>query len=203
MSDDSFRQIVEVIKSGSYLNFKEMSLFNRTFQSQAISKKIAWENADPAERTAEADDLLSFCNETLGMFNDYLVPAPKQYEQNLFFLNTKALCYKYISEVLTDDSQQEAINNAQQLYQEAYEATQFLPVVHPFVLRLILGFSVFSNDNKHDSNKASAIAKKGFEQAIQEMDALKEELYQESTSILKQINDYIVFLTSESESESE
>lgn len=201
--NNSFRQLVEIIQSGSGLNFNEMSLFNKAFESLVISKKTAWENADAAERTAETDDLLNFCNETLRVFNDYLVPAPDQYEQNVFFLNTKALCYKYISDVLTDDAQQEAIDNAQQLYEQAYKATDFLPIVHPFVLRVILGFSVFHNDNRHDSLKAAAIAKDGFERAIQELDALKEDAYKESSSLLIQIRDYIAFLTSDAELESE
>jgi len=117
---------VEDIQSGSHLSFQEMSLFNKAFETLVISKKTAWENADAAERTAESDDLLNFCNETLRIFNDYLVPAPDQYEKNLFFLNTKALCYKYISEVLTDDARQEASDNAQRLYEQAYKATDFI-----------------------------------------------------------------------------
>jgi len=65
------------------------------------------------------------------------------------------------------------------------------------VLRIILGFSVFSNDNRDDSPKAVAIAKNGFDRAIQELDALKEDGYQESTSLLLQIRDYIALLTAE------
>ena len=69
-------------------------------------------------------------------------------------------------------------------YEQATEHALQIPTTHPIRLGLALNFSVFYYEILNDPEKACELAKKAFNDAIEDLDALSEESYRDSCSIL-------------------
>ena len=72
---------------------------------------------------------------------------------------------------------------------ESEDESQGLASTHPIRLGLALNFSVFYYEIKHRSDKACELAKKAFDNAIAELDQLKEDSYKDSTLIMQLLRD--------------
>ena len=82
------------------------------------------------------------------------------------------------------------INNSEEAYKEAVAvANDKLPSTNPIRLGLALNFSVFYYEIKNQPDKACELAKKAFDDAIAELDQLKEDSYKDSTLIMQLLRD--------------
>ena len=80
-------------------------------------------------------------------------------------------------------------DNSEKAYKEAKEAAKPLPSTHPIRLGLALNFSVFYYEIMNDAAKACELAKTAFDDAIAELDNLKEDSYKDSTLIMQLLRD--------------
>ena len=64
-----------------------------------------------------------------------------------------------------------------------------LAPTHPIRLGLALNFSVFHYEIKNDPSAACHLAKSAFDEAIAELDTLKEDSYKDSTLIMQLLRD--------------
>ena len=83
----------------------------------------------------------------------------------------------------------EVIEDAQAAYGEAVEAAKEMATTHPIRLGLALNFSVFHYEIKNSSEEACKLAKTAFDDAIAELDSLKEDSYKDSTLIMQLLRD--------------
>ena len=74
-------------------------------------------------------------------------------------------------------------------YDEALKSAEELPSTHPIRLGLALNFSVFYYEILNNPEKACELAKKAFDDAIAELDNLKEDSYKDSTLIMQLLRD--------------
>jgi len=74
---------------------------------------------------------------------------------------------------------------------------------NPIRLGLALNFSVFYYEILNEQNKACDLAKKAFDEAIQELDDLSEDSYKDSTVIMQLLRDNLTLWTSEGEDDSD
>ena len=104
--------------------------------------------------------------------------------------------YRYIAEFNTGGARSKAVEKSLEAYEKANEiAEDNLAPTHPIRLGLILNFSVFYYEILHDSDKACMLAKKGFDDAIAELDSLNGESYKDSTLIMQLLRDNLTLWT--------
>ena len=82
------------------------------------------------------------------------------------------------------------VKESEEAYQKALEAAnEELQPTNPIRLGLALNFSVFHYEIKNASDKACKLAKTAFDDAIAELDSLKEDSYKDSTLIMQLLRD--------------
>lgn len=74
-------------------------------------------------------------------------------------------------------------------YKEATDQAEALSATHPIRLGLALNFSVFHYEICNKPDEACRLAKKAFDDAISELDNLREETYKDSTLIMQLLRD--------------
>jgi len=72
-----------------------------------------------------------------------------------------------------------------------------LEETHPIRLGLALNFSVFYYEIKSNSEKATAMAKEAFDDAIGGLDNVADEYYKDSTLIMQLLRDNLTLWTSD------
>ena len=116
---------------------------------------------------------------------------------------TMILYFRYLAEVCRDDDKESAKDKSEESYQAATEKAAKLATTHPIRLGLALNFSVFYYEIKNDHDKACALAKTAFDDAIAELDSLKEDNYKDSTLIMQLLRDNLTLWTADTQDEPE
>jgi len=169
-------------------------------------------------------ELQKICNEVLLLLDEYLIknsvnektrdpppaadnsPSPKGLESLVFYLKMKGDYYRYLAEVKTEgggDVVSEITEKSEEAYNKAYEESKILPPTHPIRLGLALNFSVFYYEIKNNPDEACKLAKKAFDDAIAELDQLREESYKDSTLIMQLLRDNLTLWTSDNQNDEE
>lgn len=108
--------------------------------------------------------------------------------------------YRYISEYNHGANRDEIVNKANASYQEAMNvATAEMDTTDPIRLGLALNYSVFHYEIKNDPNEACKMAKTAFDEAIADIENIKDEYYKDSTTIMQLMRDNLTLWTQELE----
>lgn len=118
-------------------------------------------------------------------------------ESQVFYLKMKGDYHRYLAEYSSGEIKNEAKENAANAYQKAQDAAKKLTSTHPIKLGLALNFSVFHYEIRNDQTAACELAKNAFDQAISDLDDLKEDSYKDSTLIMQLLRDNLTLWTSE------
>jgi len=148
------------------------------------------------------EELKSKCNEVLGLVDDYLLktevedgtPVPQ-----VFYLKMKGDYYRYLAECAKPEEKPGIVESCKEAYDSALKVSDALPATHPIKLGLALNFSVYYYEIKNDGASACHLAQKAFDDAIAELDSLKEDSYKDSTLIMQLIRDNLTLWTSETD----
>ena len=117
----------------------------------------------------------------------------------MFYLKMKGDYFRYLVEVTTGEKRDGLAKQSQEAYSAATNEANDLPSTHPIKLGLALNFSVFHYEIMNDGNLACELAKKAFDDAIAELDHLKEDSYKDSTLIMQLLRDNLTLWTSETD----
>ena len=103
-----------------------------------------------------------------------------------------------------DSDNDELKKQAQEAYEEAYSFAEALSASNPVRLCLVNNYAIFLYENMSDVRKACDFAQKAFDEALIELDSLKEdsynkEYYKDSTLLMQIIKDNFNLWTSELE----
>uniref|UniRef100_A0A7S3ZCF4 14-3-3 domain-containing protein n=1 Tax=Lotharella globosa TaxID=91324 RepID=A0A7S3ZCF4_9EUKA len=135
-------------------------------------------------------EVMKICMEVLDVLQKKLIPnvqelakaaegsetESKHQESCIFYLKMVGDYYRYLAEV---DSEAENAKNAEKYYVQGSDlAEKFLPSTHPIRLGLSLNLSVCYYEILKNQKKACELAKKAFDQAIAQLDALDEKYFQ-------------------------
>lgn len=133
------------------------------------------------------------------MIDSKLMQNATDIEAKVFFHKTKADYFRYMSEVSTGDRLAEVSSSALDAYNAALGDSEPLGPADPIKLGLYLNFSVFYYEVKSDHKQACDLAKKAFDDAINQLDNLDEDKYKDAATILQLLRDNLTLWTAENE----
>lgn len=219
--DDMVKYMTELTEKNPKLSDEQRNLLSVAFKNVVGARRSAWRITSSMQQRASdkgdqgqvalADtyrqeiemELEERCNEVLKLIDNSLLSnlsgSENDYEAKVFYLKMKGDYYRYLVEVKTGDGRELLAKQSKEAYGKATEAAESLANTHPIKLGLALNFSVFHYEIMNDGNKACELAKRAFDDAIAELDNLKEESYKDSTLIMQLLRDNLTLWTSENE----
>lgn len=115
-----------------------------------------------------------------------------------FILLRKGDYHRYLAEFSAGDSRKAVADQAHDAYKSATDvAEKELTPTHPIRLGLALNFSVFFYEILNSPDRACALAKGAFDDAIAVLDNLGEDSYKDSTLIMQLLRDNLTLWTSD------
>jgi len=210
--DDMVEYVRRVATLGQDLTLDERNLFSVAYKNSVGMRRSAWraiysyEQKDPS-RPAEATaliagyrakvetELAATCGEVLQILQTNLIGSAAG-EARVFYLKMRGDYHRYRSEFASGDQRSGCAQEAHDAYQEASEAAKELAATHPIRLGLALNFSVFYYEVFASPDKACALAKASFDEAVVLVDSLDEESQREASSILQLLRDNLMLWTS-------
>jgi len=211
----------ELTQTGDKLSDEQRNLLSVAFKNVVGARRSSWRVISSIEQKQKdkGDDasmvssyreeiekeLQERCEEVLNLLDDYLLKSVDSVENTteakVFYLKMKGDYYRYLVEVTTGDKRDNLAQSASEAYTSATESANELASTHPIKLGLALNFSVFHYEIMNDGKKACELAKKAFDDAIAELDHLKEDSYKDSTLIMQLLRDNLTLWTSENQDE--
>lgn len=143
-------------------------------------------------------ELTELCAEMLALVDKRLLPATTSHEGRVFFDKTRGDYYRYLAEIQVDHERSASAQRALEAYKQASAtAMAELSPTHPLRLGLALNFSVFYYDILASPAQACGLAKRAFDDAIAELDALSDDSYRDATLIMQLLRDNLSLWLSE------
>ncbi|XP_078444619.1 14-3-3-like protein [Wolffia australiana] len=143
-------------------------------------------------------ELTKICDGILKLLDSHLIPSAKSAESKVFYLKMKGDYHRYLAEFQTDEDRKTAADYTLEAYKSAQGiASANLAPTHPINLGLALNFSVFYYEILNSPERACALAKQAFDDAIAELDTLGEESYKDSTLIMQLLRDNLTLWSSD------
>lgn len=211
----SMRKRAEV---GGKLESEDRNLLSVAYKNVVSARRSAWRIVSAVEskkdekqgiakdyRITIEQELQERCRQVLTLIDDYLLPSltdeKDDDESSVFYLKMKGDYLRYLVEVATGDDREKSAIDSKNAYEAATKKADNLAVTHPIRLGLALNFSVFHYEIMNEGRPACEIAKKAFDEAIAELDNLKEDSYKDSTLIMQLLRDNLTLWSSESNEE--
>ncbi|KAJ3673744.1 hypothetical protein LUZ60_005736 [Juncus effusus] len=144
------------------------------------------------------EEISKISNEILSVIAIHLLPNSNSGESIVFFYKMKGDYYRYLSEFKEGNEKKDAADQALKAYQAATsKAMTELTPAHPIRIGLALNFSVFYYEILKFPERACHMAKQAFDEAIIELNSISEEMYKDSTLIMKLLKDNLTLWTSD------
>ena len=210
---DMFEFIKKVVTLNPKLSNDERNLLSVAFKNNSGFKRSAGrilaslENNESNEKNLFLlkeykkkidNELIAYCNEIIILIDQYILKNDQTEEDKVLFLKIKADAYRFIAEVSTGSSHINARDNSEKAYKEgANLAIISLKSTHPIRLSLFLNYSVLFFEVINDPTQACNLAKQAFDDAIDQINNLEENQYQDATNIMQLIRDNLTLWTSD------
>lgn len=172
--------------------------------SQIHSKRVNEGNAGQIKvlenyKAKIEKEVQEVCSEVLTTLDEMIahIDHADEFESKTFFLKMKGDYLRYSAEIESDNT--ESKKKAKEAYECAAKCAEGLATTHPIRLGLALNQSVFLYEIQGNPPAACEMAKKAFDDAISELDSLKEDSYKDSTLIMQLLRDNLTLWTSETE----
>ena len=204
------------------LSNEERNLLSVAYKNVVGARRSAWRIVSSLEQKATEEDkrdlakqyrekveqeLQEKCQEVLDLIDNNLLSKVEtdDHESKVFYLKMKGDYYRYLVEIQAPDTpkRKELTGKSKEAYQEAVKASEELSPTHPIRLGLALNFSVFFYEIADDPRKACELAKKAFDDAISELDSVKEDSYKDSTLIMQLLRDNLTLWEADDAQEEE
>jgi len=222
--DDMVSAMKEVAKAGKELTVEERNFLSVAYKNLIGARRAAWRIISSIEqkedskgssnsgqvskikgyRTRIESELTGICKDILGVIDSHLLPVASTGESKVFYHKMKGDYHRYLAEISTDALRKAASQDSLASYQSASDiAAQELLSTDPVRLGLALNFSVFYYEILNSPERACALAKQAFDEAIAELDSLKEDAYKDSTLIMQLLRDNLTLWNSDLQAEDE
>lgn len=227
-SDSMLSYIHELIRRKNTLDAEERNQLSIAYKNKVGPERTSWRILDSIEKrevskqaTTDAErarfkellnqvrsevesKLIGQCEEIIGFIDNKLLKNEKNQKACIFYLKMKGDYYRYLAEFQVERAtEKENVPSAQEAakaYDEAMSrAIQELETTDPTRLGLALNQSVFYYEIFNNPRKACEIAKKAFDQAINDIEQIRDEVYKDSTTIMQLIRDNLTLWSTELE----
>lgn len=227
--DDMAKAMKKVTDKEKKLSTENRNLFSVAYKNVVGAKRSSWRvicmieqkgNGDSHKkllnemRTRVEGELDQTCKEVLQQLDTLLEPlknAKGVAEEKVFYWKMKGDYCRYMAEYKDDDGPKLA---AQEAYDEAMKVAdpksrkdgkdvdqdEMMKPTHPNRLGLALNYSVFYYEILNEPDKACSLAKQAFDDAISELDDMKEDC-KDSTLIMQLLRDNLTLWTSDTGAE--
>ena len=221
--DDMVEKMKLVVKEkpDGVLTSDERNLLSVAYKNVVGARRSSWrvitsiesKESDSSSKRAELaksykekieSELEEICKEVLDLLDTILITNSQEAESKVFYQKMKGDYYRYLSEVKSGDARQDVVDSSSEAYKEALkEAEKDMPPTHPIRLGLALNYSVFFYEIMNKPDEACRLAKKAFDDAIAELDQLRDDTYKDSTLIMQLLRDNLTLWTSETDAKDE
>ncbi|XP_064383126.1 14-3-3 protein zeta-like [Halichondria panicea] len=218
--DDMAKFMKEHVENSSVdLITEERNLLSVSYKNVVGSRRSSWRVISAQLQKTSNDsvvkdyqekvekELTDICSEVIGLLETHLIKKAedaKDDEAQIFYHKMMGDYYRYLSEIANEERKKVTTEEAEKAYQKAVDiAKTSLATTNPIRLGLALNFSVFYYEIKNNPDKACELAKQAFDDAIAELDQLKESSYKDSTLIMQLLRDNLTLWTSDSTNEND
>ncbi|KAK4049772.1 hypothetical protein OIO90_005353 [Microbotryomycetes sp. JL221] len=220
--DEMVQQMKKIASMDSELSIEERNLLSVAYKNVIGARRASWRIVSSIEGKEEAKgnttqvtaikayrekieaELASICEDILKVLDDHLIKSAESGESKaslirlVFYHKMKGDYHRYLAEFATGSTRSSSSEASLEAYKSASTiASTELPPTHPIRLGLALNFSVFYYEILNSPDKACALAKLAFDDAIAELDTLSEESYKDSTLIMQLLRDNLTLWTSD------
>ena len=151
-------------------------LSNFTKKEEEEGKQISHKKQINIIKEKIQNELLSIFKEIHSILDKYLIPNAQDFETKICYMKIKADYYRYHCEFAEGDEFEEAKNNAEKIYKEAYDmALSNISIYNSIRLGLALNYSVFEYEIMDHKNEAYDIAQKAYDEAMKVVDDVEKE----------------------------
>ena len=218
--DDMASTMKSVAETGVEFSNEERNLFSVAYKNVVGARRSAWRVVSSIEHRMEGSDdkptmvkeykekieseLKEICENVVSLLDQHLIPKASSPESKVFYLKMKGDYFRYLAEVAVGDDRSTVVENSQKAYEDATViCSSEMKPTHPMRLGLALNYSVFSYEILNSPEDACKLAKTAFDEAIAELDTLKEDCYKDSTLIMQLLRDNLTLWTSDASVEGE
>jgi 14-3-3 protein beta/theta/zeta len=217
--DDMATAMKKVTEAGQELTNEERNLLSVAYKNVVGARRSSWRVISSIEQKTEGNErkqgmakeyrekvekeLREICQDVLGLLDKHLIAKASNAESKVFYLKMKGDYFRYLAEV-AGATKAEVVSGSESSYQAAFDiAKEHMQPTHPIRLGLALNFSVFFYEIMNSPEKACALAKQAFDDAIAELDTLNEDSYKDSTLIMQLLRDNLTLWTSDAKDDEE
>eukprot|EP01103_Thecamoeba_quadrilineata_P006607 TRINITY_DN16334_c0_g1_i1.p1 TRINITY_DN16334_c0_g1~~TRINITY_DN16334_c0_g1_i1.p1 ORF type:complete len:247 (-),score=67.65 TRINITY_DN16334_c0_g1_i1:140-880(-) len=141
-------------------------------------------------------ELSDICDNILEVIDKHLLATSTSNESKVFYHKMKGDYFRYLAESASGPNREEIGQKALAAYNDATTIAKELAPTDPIRLGLALNFSVFYYEIMNSADNAIALAKNAFDTAIEQLEAISDDSYKDSTLIMQLLRDNITLWTS-------
>uniref|UniRef100_A0A3B4BIR5 14-3-3 domain-containing protein n=1 Tax=Periophthalmus magnuspinnatus TaxID=409849 RepID=A0A3B4BIR5_9GOBI len=211
--DDMAKTMKKFAKMKNVLNSEQRNLFSVAYKNVVGARRSSWriisneegkanneekKNITKSYREDIENELKTTCKEVLDLLDDPLIPHAANDDDEVFYYKMKGDYHRYLAEVaLQDDTETTfTITLKESAYKKACDISEKMPSTDPIRLGLALNYSVFQYEICNNAELACSLAQKAFDDAIAELDDLKDDSYKDSTLIMQLLRDNLALWNS-------
>ncbi|XP_053302642.1 14-3-3 protein zeta/delta [Pleuronectes platessa] len=214
--EDMAAAMKKVAEMSEELESEDRNLLSVAYKNVVGAKRSSWRVISSIEQKTEEgknpdvtkykgeieEELTTICQEVLDLLDNHLIPKAVEADSKVFFLKMKGDYYRYLAEVASDKTA--IIENSKNAYHEALTLSyEKMPPTNPIRLGLALNFSVFYYEIAKCPEEACRLAKDAFDEAVNQLDTVKNETYKDSTLIMQLLRDNLTLWMSDAQGEGE
>ena len=219
---DMVKSINKFVEMDPKLTKEERNLLSAGYKNIISDKRSSWRLLNNMERKEEEKknttqsayikeikdkietELNQICAQIQSVIDKYLIPNATDVENKVFYLKLKADYYRYKCEFANGKEFDEACDNAEKVYKEAYElSNKEMPITNSTRLGLDLNFSVFYYEIKGLKEEACTIAKSAFDESMKSLDDLEKSKAKDTLLIIQLLKENLILWTNEMNGEEE
>ena len=133
------------------------------------------------------DEMRIICDDFQNLLDKYLVPASKDVETKVFYMKLKGDYFRYRAEFTAGGENENATNQAENVYKMAFEISKDIPISSSTRLGLALNFSVFYYEIRNNREEACKIAQNAFQESMKILDDLEKKKEAKDTILIIQL----------------